>query len=159
MLLTEAQTKAENLKIKFESIMNKKLPSGIIHYIDVYKSFDGGINLKIVIASSNHKINGVSGQLPDIVSLRYSFTYEELKPQSFGCCGGQKIHIQPDKEDPREKYLALTGVKIPFRKPKNKEKNLVACVGRFCENWLKTLNENRSRLLYGEFCNNYEFLN
>jgi hypothetical protein len=138
---------------KIAMILHKKLPN---FYIEVTerKSALGRVNhfyyLKIVIAASNYEINNVKGQYVQDVSLMLDLDNLNLKVQVFGGNGGQSIYLKPDPNDPKEKYLAFKSVKVPFRKPNNNEKAVLDAIGRFADNYLKTLRDNKDRLSYQE---------
>jgi hypothetical protein len=110
------------------------------------------------MAASNYEINRVSGQYPQYVSLMLDLSDMDLHTQVFGGNGGDRIYLIPDKNDPKEKYLAMAGRRIPFRKPKPNEKNVLDAIRRFAQNYRNTLVENRDRLMYQDVVNYDEVL-
>ena len=106
----------------------------------------GGDYTRITIAASNYEINRVKGQYPACVSLCLSAG--GLTSQIFGGMGGDCIYRLPDKNDPKEKYLALSRVKIPFRKVKNESKFVLPAIERFVTAWKKAIQENIARAPY-----------
>lgn len=110
----------------------------------------GGKYVCMWIACSTYEINNVNGQRPQMVSLMLDMDGLTLRPQSLGGNGGQCIYRQPNMEDPNERYLAMKSVKVPFRKPKNTVEAAVDCVGKFADNYIKTLADNYDVLRYKE---------
>lgn len=108
----------------------------------------GGKSICLWIACSTHEINRVQDQRPQMVSLMLNMKDLELRPQIFGGNGGQCIYRQPNMEDPKERYLAMKSVKIPFRRPKNTPEAVVECIGKFADNYIKALNDNYEVLRY-----------
>jgi hypothetical protein len=138
----------EKMKAKIEDILNKSVPS-FYKGVSIQKNiFDTGNNIRIFIAASDYKINGVSGQLPQVVSLSLDLSDMDLHPQVFGGNGGQRIDREKDMNDPNEKFFAFSTIKIPFRTPQPNEKAVLDAIKRFAENYKKTLAENREVLLY-----------
>jgi hypothetical protein len=138
----------EEIKVKIEQILDKVVPS-FYKGVSIHKNiFDTGNNIRIFIAASDYKINGVSGQLPQVVSLSLDLSDMDLHPQVYGGNGGQRVERKPNMNDPKEKYLAMKGVKVPFRTPQPNEKAVLDAIKRFAENYKKTLAENREVLLY-----------
>ena len=138
----------EEIKVKIEQILDKVVPS-FYKGVSIQKNiFDTGNNIRIFIAASDYKINGVSGQLPQVVSLSLDLSDMDLHPQVFGGNGGRAISRKPNMSDPDEKYLAAKSVKVPFRTPQPNEKAVLDAIKRFAENYKKTLADNREVLLY-----------
>lgn len=102
----------------------------------------------IQIGASAHEINNVSGQRPQIVSLAFDPVKYEIYPQVFGGEGGDRIFRKPNLHDPKEKYLAMKSIKIPFRKPKNEASRCLEALRKFCRNYKKVLLENIDSLEY-----------
>ena len=65
--------------------------------------------VNIAMAAKDFLINGVPDQRPQQVVLTYG--YGELKSH-------YPVYREPDRSKPEEYYLAMKGVKVPFRKPK-----------------------------------------
>lgn len=141
-------------------ILMKTLPNGFTYNVQESKNFLGnGTYLKIWAAISNTNINNVTGQKPQIVSLMLDNTTLELHPQVFGGNGGQSIYRKPNLNDPKEKYLAMKSVKIPFRTPQKEKQKVLAAVERFFKNYLAALKENKENLMYQDLVNYNEILN
>lgn len=148
------------MKTKIETILKNVLPSKTNIIVSERKyNFGNEPYLMIAFSVSNHQINNVSGQYPQIVSLILNLQTLELKPQIFGGNGGQSIYLIPDKNNIKEKYLAMASYKIPFRTPKKEEKFVLSTVQKFAENWLNALKENKERLMYQNYVNYEEFFN
>lgn len=135
----------DTLKIKKQ--LEKILPNNA--FIDVWK-YKGMSSdyIGIAFASKDVLINNVRGQRPDVVSLAIHLNDLELYVQGFGGNGGQTIHRKPNLDDPKEKYLAMKGVRIPFRKPKNNEIAILKAIEKFAQNWIIALKENKDKLCY-----------
>jgi len=144
---------------KIEAILNEVLPAKAYRLVANTKSIFGDPQIKIVIAVSDYQINGVKGQLVQVVSLLLWLNDMEIYPQVFGGNGGQFIFRKPNMNDPKEKYLAMKSIKIPFRKPKQEENFVLGAIKRFAENWVRLLRENREELMYQEYVNYDEILN
>lgn len=151
----KAPVKSETLLMQSEkelilSVLTKKLGNNFFYGVNENTSCFGGHYLKIWVSTSLHQINGVSGQMPDVIS----FCLESdliLKPQSYGCMGGGSFYIKPDLTNPAEKYLAMKSVKIPFRTPKQDMSKVVACFSKVLDNYISLMKEYRSRLLYSQY--------
>lgn len=137
-----------SLKEKIEKILARELP-GFYTEVKPYKTAITESNtIAIKAAVSGKKINEVTGQLAQLVSLSLNVDDMELSPQVFGGMGGQKIYLIPDKENPKEKYLAMAGYKIDFRKPRPNEKSVLAAIEKFFKAYKKALIDNKDRLMY-----------
>jgi len=144
-------SKSQELKSKIEKILDKVLP-GFYKNVFVRKNyFDNGEYIGIIMAASNYEINRVKGQYPQDVSLMLDVNDMDLHVQVFGGNGGNRIYLVPDKNDPKEKYLAMAGVKIPFRTPKKEEKFVLQAIEKFAESYKNALKENKDRLFYKEY--------
>ena len=128
--------------------MAEKLSAGFPHAVYESNGAFGGKYICLWIACSTHEINRVQGQRPQMVSLMLDLKDMELRPQVFGGNGGQCIYREPDRNNPMERHLAMKSVKVPFRKPKGTPEAVVECVGRFCDAYIKTLNDNYDQLRY-----------
>lgn len=102
----------------------------------------------IMISASKIEINNVGGQYPQAVSLILDTDNLELKTQVFGGNGGGCVYRQVDPEHPRERFLAMQRIKIPFRKPKNEMKFVLKAIKTFAERYKQTLIDNKERLMY-----------
>lgn len=151
------------MKTKVENLLKSVLPSKAVIIVKERKQLfapsDDYKCLHIAFATSSHLINNVAGQMPEIVSLYLDLVTLELHPQNFGGNGGQLIYLKPNKNDPREKYLAMTGLKIPFRKPQPNEKAVLNAIEKFAKNWVNAIKENKDRIFHDDIVNYDEFLN
>lgn len=134
------------MKPQIEAILAATVPGAFSIVNQSRNSFSGTEEIKIGIAASNYEINRVKGQYPALVSLWLKLDTMELTVQTFGGMGGGCIYRRPNMEDAREKYLAMKGVKIPFRKPQPNEKAVLAAVERFALAWKKAVAENISNM-------------
>lgn len=123
----------------------KSYPSFTYNVVES-KTFDGLPMLKIFAHYGNIEINQVRGQYVQLVSL--ALWPWGLAPQVFGGNGGQHIYRKPDLSDPKEKYLAMKGIKIPFRSPKNEEKAILKAIENFFTRYVDTMKENKGNLMY-----------
>jgi len=142
-----------------QELVNKTLPQKAYKDIALTRWGLGGDMIRIMFAASDHDINRVKGQKPQIVSLALTIDSLELEVQHFGGDGGQSIYRKPNMDDPSEKYLAMKSVRIPFRRPQNKEKAVFNALEKFCINWVKALKENREVLVHQDVVNYDELLN
>ena len=136
------------MKTQIENILASALPTEIFTEVREYKQFGGSPALKISIAMSDHNINQVRGQHPQLVTLCLELETMALYTQSYACQGGGSIYRNPNKEVARERYLAMQNEKVPFRRPKAEEKFVLGAVKRFAENYIKTLKKHREVLRY-----------
>lgn len=141
-----------------EEILNRVLPSGMVrNVIKRHNKFMGMDELRIWVACSNQDINQVQGQKPQIVSLLLTLDTLELETIGFLGNSGNLIYRQINPLDPSEKYLAMKGVKVPFRKPKATEESVLKAVEKFFTLYVETLKEYKDRLRYKDMVN-YELL-
>lgn len=148
---------SEITTVNIENVLKSVLPANT--FISVRERKCLGIEyIAIAFAASDYDINGVLGQKPQIVSLNLDLETLELHPQIFGGNGGQCIYRKPNLNDPKEKYLAMKGVKIPFKRPKSEERFILAAIERFAKNWVIALKENKDVLQYQDIVNYDEFL-
>ena len=146
------------MKQEVKNILENNLPKGFNIIVNERKTFYGTEALKIIFSPNTTQIHNVRGQFPQVVSLNLCLDKLELEPQSFGGNGGRLIYRDIDKNNPSEKYLAMKGVKVPFRKPKKEIEAVKRALKKFCENYIKTLQDNKEVLLYKEVVD-YSFLN
>ncbi len=151
------------MKTKVENLLKSVLPSKAVIIVKERKQLFAPSEdykyIHIAFATSSHEIHNVSGQLPEIVSLYLDLVTMELHPQSFGGNGGQLIYLKPDKNNPKERYLAMASVKIPFRKPQPNEKAVLNAIEKFAKNWVAAIKENKDRIFHSDIVNYDEFLN
>lgn len=151
--------KAQSIKATIEEILTKNLPELAYRRVWISKDhFGNGLFIGIQIAASGYDINGVSNQKCQMVSLCLDLSTMVLDTQCFGGCGGGRIDLIPNKENPSEKHLASVGCKIPFRKPKAELKFVLLAIEKFANNWLIALDENFERLKYKEYVDYKELL-
>lgn len=140
----------ENLVVlatKIEIILRDTLPKNAFRVIQE-REFLGDKSLIIGFAASSHKINGVAWQYPQFCALMLHLRDMSLNTQHVGGSGGGSIYRKPDMNHDKEKYLAMKGVKIPFRKPQPTEEAVLKAVERFCQRWVQALKDNREVLMY-----------
>jgi len=145
------------MKEKIESILKKVLPSQAFRIIQE-REFLGEKYLIIGFAAKDYLINGVTWQYPQFVALMLDLTDLDLHTQHVGGCGGQNIYRKPDMNHPKEKYLAMKRVKIPFRKPKPTEEAVLKAVERFALRWVQVLKDNKEVLMYRDIVDYDELL-
>ena len=133
-------------------VIKNSIPSKFHYEVTEGKNFFGGKYVKIILAVSNYEINRVKGQYVQDVSLFLNDDLE-LIVQCYGGNGGQSIYTIPDKNNPKEKYLAMVSVKVPFRKPQKNETAVLNAIKKFTDNWVKILKENKSKLMYQDLIN------
>lgn len=132
---------------KVHEVLQKVVPEFIFAATE-RTAFEGSKYLKIWIAA-----RGINGNEVQPVSLSLNLISLELKPQGYAGNGGQCIYREPNKTDPKEQYLAMKSVKIPFRSPACNEKDVLAAIQRFAANYKKTLIENKDVLKGRELLN------
>jgi hypothetical protein len=132
---------------KVQEVLQKVAPK-LIFAVTPRKGFEGTEYLKIWIAAP-----GINGKEVQPVSLSLNLRSLELQPQGYGGEGGQSVYREPNLADPKEKYLAMKSVKIPFRTPARNEKDVLSAVQRFAVNYKNTLLENKDVLKCRELIN------
>lgn len=133
----------EDLQSKIEQIIQNILPESFWYSVTIRKNAFVGEYVAIKMAAKDFRINDVAEQRPQAVSLRLDSDMT-LAIQSYGCTGGQRIYLVPEKGS----YFAMQGVKVPFRKPKRAEKNVLNAIAKFTERYIETLKVNKERLMY-----------
>lgn len=137
----------ETIKTKIEEILKNELP-GFITLVKQQKHYLGGENyLAIFIYTSEENINNVPGQKPNICSLCLENDLE-LRVQVFGGNGGNRIYTKPNRNDPKEKYLAMAGQKVNFRTPKKEEKTVLNAIKKFAQNYKATIELHKENLTH-----------
>lgn len=139
-LITEA-------KERLTAALDNNLPAGAWRSIELHNN-SWGCGYKIAFAASEVDINRVAGQKPQIVSLYLDLEDMSLKVQSFGGNGGQCLYRKPDKTNPKESYLAMCRIRVPFRTPKKDKFSVLKAVERFAQRWTQLLEENVEQLCY-----------
>lgn len=146
------------MKTKIENILKENLPTSAYKSVTERKDCFGGLYLRIEFAANDYAINRVKGQFPQKVSLNLDLADLELMPQVFGGMGGQSIYREIDPTNPKEKFYACKGVRIPFRKPKKEEKFILNAITKFAQNWVKALKENKDVLTHQKLVDYNELL-
>lgn len=136
------------------SIIERELPN-FFYQVEERPQFIGdGTYFKIMVAPTNYEINKVRGQYPQAVSLMLNPRTLELHPQVYGGNGGQCIYRKPNPDiDPKEKYLAMKSVKVPFRTPQRTEEAVEKALTKFLCNYKNLLKENIEVLTHAEYVN------
>lgn len=149
----------EQIQQQVRQSIKKVLPKSFNIMVQKRKSCFGNPYLGIGVSPSFHEINRVKGQYPQYVSLSLDLVTLELEGQHYACMGGTSFHrnIRPDLF-PKEKYLAMSSVKVPFRKPKKDLKSVISALERFFERYLNLLKEWGEDLRHKEH-GDYSFLN
>lgn len=129
------------MKTEIEELLHEILPG---FWVEVKHWSDE--HLAIKAAASDYLINGVSGQRPQSVSLGLNLNTLWLEVQMYGGNGGQRIDLIPNKEDPKERYLAIKGLRIPFRRPQQTEEAILRAIRKFFEAYKQALKDNIHRL-------------
>lgn len=142
---------------KVEGILKKTLPGFYIHVSESKGTF-GGAYMRIAMAVRDTNINNVAGQKVQLCSLSLDLKTLELNTQVYGGNGGGAIYRQPNREDAKERFLAMKSVKIPFRRPACNEKEVLSAIERFAGNYKNALIENKDVLMYQEIVNYNELL-
>lgn len=127
---------------QFKSVATQALPKFFTE-VKIHEGIFGAKNIVILAAVSDHNINRVRGQHPQVVSLFFDMKEKTLVTTYYGGCGGQAIYTIPQKNP----YLAMEGVKIKFRKVTGLEPALKA-TAKFLGNYKQALKENRQVLMY-----------
>lgn len=143
---------------EIKNILTTELPKESYLVVSEWKGAFGGRYIKIGFAPSHIDINNVRGQKPQLVSLNLDLDTLELETQVFGGNGGGHITRQPDPNNPKESYLAMKSVKVPFRRPKKDKEAVLRAVKRFAQNYLKTLKANVEVLNYQDLVDYKKYL-
>ena len=147
------------MEAEIKNILNEVLPKDTFIIVQEYKGFFKDNFLKIAFAVSEKTINDVNGQYVQLVSLSLNLNTLELIPQMYGGSGGNRIYRNINKNEPKEKYLAMMGIKIPFRKPKPIKEKILITIRKFAENWVNAIKENKEVLRYQNIVDYDKFLN
>jgi len=145
----------EETKNKIQEILKNSLPKEIQIYVRTRKILSEE-SIFIGLACSDENINMVEWQKPQLVSLCL-FQDWELCPTHIAGSGGIRIYRKPDMNHPTEKYLAMKGEKVPFRKPQQNEKAVLKAVERFAQRYIDTLCKHKEVLMYDRIVD-YSFL-
>lgn len=126
---------AENVDIdsiiaEFQKIAQKTIPKFNVT-IKKYKSFDGSFDIAIHFRTSDFIIDRHNDN-PEFASYILLMDSMELQEQGFGGLGGGRVTRKPNPNNPDEKYLAMKGEKIPFRKPQPNIKAIYKAFEKLC---------------------------
>lgn len=143
---------------QIQEILDRVLPASFLKIAEQGKGVFGGNYIKIGMAVSEETINKVRGQHIQLCTLNLDLDNMELDTQIFGGNGGGRIYRKPDPNHPKEKFYAMVGIKIPFRKPKKTEEAVLKAVERFAERYLQALKDNKDVLMYDNRVNYDEIL-
>jgi len=141
-------------------VLNKKLGEKFIKNVIGYINWKSEEQVAIEISCSNERIGGVRGKTPQLVSLSLNMKSMDLLPRQFGFDSDVKtsVHILPNRKLESEKHITYKEIKVPFRKPKKTREDVLACIGRFCDNYVKVLNDNKNVLMYQDLVDYNELL-
>ena len=134
------------MKNEIQEILQRVLPNAFTQVTDYNLPLSQQKGLKIIIAASDFQINRVRGQYPGCVSLMLNLDTLDLAPQVFGGMGGQHLMRLPDLQDPKERHLAYSSVKLSFRKPKRAKENVLKAIERFAKLWKDSISDNLDRM-------------
>src|SRR5690554_106801 len=141
----------QELIIKIEEAIRKEVPSTTVVRVLKYGRIVPSLQIKMFVPGPT--INNVPGQFIQRVLLILYLEDMELRPIFRGIA--RKI----DPNNPREKYLAQVGIKIPFRKPAREEEAVIRACARFAKRWVEALKENVDVLMHQDLVDYKQFLN
>ena len=141
----------QELIIKIEEAIRKEVPSATVVRVSKYDRIVPSLQIKMFVPGPT--INNVPGQFIQRVLLILYLEDMELRPIFRGIA--RKI----DPNNPREKYLAQVGIKIPFRKPAQEEEAVIRACARFAKRWVEALRENVDVLMHQDLVDYKQFLN
>lgn len=125
------------MKEKIEKILQQEVPKFFTR-VHEYPML-GGNHIHVWIAASDHNINQVAGQHPQLVVIGISkWPNEEI--EAYG--SRTSIMIKPT-----DRMYAMKGVKIPFRITKG-EDAILRAIQRFVVRYQNILKQNRENLMY-----------
>jgi len=135
-----------------ESLIKGIAPNAHV-IVEERKGWFTGSYIAIIIAASSYEINRVKGQFPACASLSLNPETMDLQVQIYGGMGGNIIYRKPNMDNPVERYLAMAGIKIPFRRPKPNEASVLKTIARFVENWKEAIKENLPVMCHNDVVN------
>jgi len=138
----------DDLISKINAILQKEVPNFFYSVTKTKSYFGNEEQIAIKIAASDYEINNVRGQYPQLVSLLLNVNTMDLNVQVFGGNGGQRIYRDINPNDPKEKYYAMIGIKVPFRTPQKNEKAVLNAIQKFVQNYKQALRDNIQTLRY-----------
>ncbi len=134
----------------------KNLPAQIIVRAIETKFMSTPI-IYIHLFCSDKNINNVDGQKPQKVTLVY--TYNPSRPQEAVLEGHfTRIWREVNKDNYMERRWAMVGEKVPFRRTRGTDAQILKAITRFGENYVATLKANKDVIRYKDLCD-YSFLN
>lgn len=143
---------------KIINIVDSNIPKSAYRSIfEKTNSFSKEDKIIIKFATSDYNINNVSGQHPHRVGLLLNLVTMELDCVNFGGMGRRSVYRQPNKELREEKYLAMFGEKVPFRKPQKTEKAVLKAIEKFTKNWVALIVMHEKTILYKDHFNIEDF--
>lgn len=149
------------MKDKIQQVLSNNLPKGVFTKVWEQKAlFSDSMVIYFMLYTSENTINRVDWQFPDAISFRLYLEDMELAPQCIGGCGGQVLYRNIDPSNHKEQYLAMQGVKVPFRKPQANEVAILKAVKKLCHSYIETLQsfKDMGLLRYTDY-SSYTFLN
>lgn len=153
------ETKQElinKLKGEIFELIKLKIPHSFV--LVKSHSFLGIDYIRIILSVSDHEINRVEHQFPQKVVLHLNvFENNRLDMELRAVENRIYRNIRPD--DPREKFLAMVGVKIPFRKPKNEKAAVMKAIEKYCDSYIQTLKDNLPELRYKDIVDYNKVIN
>ena len=136
------------MKEEITNLLEEILPPSSLIIVNERAGHFGGRYMQIGWAASDHLINRVSGQYPQLVSFTLDLSDMSLQPAYYGGNGGRTIYREVDKNNPAEKFYAMIGVKIDFRKPRPNKEAILKAISKAAQSWLAILRDNRNVLRY-----------
>lgn len=153
------ETKQElinKLKGEIFELIKLKIPHSFV--LVKSHSFLGIDYISIILSVSDHEINRVEHQFPQKVVLHLNvFENNRLDMELRAVENRIYRNIRPD--DPREKFLVMVGVKIPFRKPKNEKAAVMKAIEKYCDSYIQTLKDNLPELRYKDIVDYNKVIN
>jgi len=128
-------------------LLTDKLGDKFPFAVTEQKTCFGDNYLKIWFSCSRTLINGVSFQMPQVMSFSLSEKME-LQVQAYGCCGGRNIYRKPNLQDDKEKYYAMISLPVPFRTPRPEMPKVLNCLSKFIDNYMQILRDNVDTLTH-----------
>lgn len=136
-------TEKQAIKALLAAKLGDKFPFDVVEQTTCF----GDSYLKIWFSCSRTLINGVSFQMPQVMSFSLSAKLE-LKVQHYGCCGGRDIYRKPNLQDDKEKFYAMISLPVPFRTPRPEMPKVLNCLSKFIDNYIQILRDNVDTLTH-----------
>lgn len=115
-------------------------------YVGERKGSLGSNYIDILVSPSTIQINKVRLQYPDLLGLILDVDTMELSVSNLGGTAGQVIYLKPTTI-----YTAYDIAKVPFRKPKPQESNILKAIEKYFDNYLTLLQQNKENLAHWKF--------